>query len=415
MNGYIKRRAWFAATLLLGCLMLVIPAHAASFDCAKAATKVENLICGDTALSKLDEELNAAYKAALQDEGQAGSIKQAQKQWVKERNGCVDAGCVKRAYEARLSSLTVTHTPSGDAVATKPDTATPPPQAKVDTPTQSHVEEAVCLEPKIAWRNYEWTLITGNGIAVCEEMLAYVKSRPKDIAPPTCPEERLPSNGNWKRPESRILREEEKQAILRDIPERWRQKPGGPITYEQQIKSTKMLRVIRGDITRDGIPESLLAFGRSDDYRQMCERSKRCARTEEIFRNGIVLTSDSYNLLPMNDEGTQVDWSHRTAGAASMPMGGELIFYKGMPYWMTGASWSQNLHDNFTHRAPRPDYAYSAIFMLSEIFVGSKNRDDKGPNFKDVTTITMQYDPESNEVCRFGYFHRDNLKQNPPK
>lgn len=82
MNGYIKRRAWFAATLLLGCLMLVIPAHAASFDCAKAATKVENLICGDTALSKLDEELNAAYKAALQDEGQAGSIKQAQKQWV---------------------------------------------------------------------------------------------------------------------------------------------------------------------------------------------------------------------------------------------------------------------------------------------------------------------------------------------
>lgn len=42
---------------LLGLLVLALPAQAASFDCAKAGTKVEKLICGDVELSKLDEEL----------------------------------------------------------------------------------------------------------------------------------------------------------------------------------------------------------------------------------------------------------------------------------------------------------------------------------------------------------------------
>ncbi len=90
---------------LLGSLVVALPAQAASFDCAKAATKVEKLICGDAALSKLDEELNAAYKAALQDVKNADTVKQAQKQWIKERNGCANADCVKQSYGTRLATL----------------------------------------------------------------------------------------------------------------------------------------------------------------------------------------------------------------------------------------------------------------------------------------------------------------------
>jgi uncharacterized protein len=96
------RKAVIASVLLLLCLTAA-SAHAASFNCVKAAAKVEKLICSDAALSKLDEELSAAYKTALQDEKQAGSVRQAQKQWVKERNSCSDVACVKRAYETRLS------------------------------------------------------------------------------------------------------------------------------------------------------------------------------------------------------------------------------------------------------------------------------------------------------------------------
>jgi len=395
--------------VLSGSLMLALSVQAASFDCSKAQTKVEKLICGDAELSKLDEELNAAYTAALQDEKQADFTRQTQKQWMKERNVCADAGCVKSTYEARLHALLK----GGES--TKQGVASQPAPSKAEAPNQLQAEQTACLAPKIDWRNYEWTLITGNGLPVCEEMLTYVKSRPKDIAPPTCPEERLPPNGNWTRPEARILSEEEKQALLRDIPERWRQIPNGPVSYEQQIKSTKVLRVIRGDITRDGMPESFLAFGRNDDYRQTCETSKHCARIEAIFKNGIALTSDSYNILPMNDEGTQVDWSHKTVGSASTPRGGGLNFYKGLPYWMSPVSWNQDSNDNFS-RWPRPDQPYSNIFSLSEIGVGTGNtKIGDTPNFKDVTTITMQYDPESNDVCRFGYFHRNNLKQNLPK
>lgn len=406
MNGVIKKEVGLVVALL-GMWVTALPAQAASFDCGKAATKVEMLICSDSAISKLDEDLAAAYKTALHDEKQAEAIRQAQKQWLKERNGCADAACVKRAYETRQSSLN-----SRVIFGAKQNDSTPTGQAKV-AQTPPPVEEAACIAPKIDWRNYEWTLISGKGLAICEEMLVYVKSRPKNIAPPTCPEERLPPNDNWTRPESRTLSEAEKQALLRDIPERFRQKSKGPVSYEQQIKSTKLLRVIRGDITRDGVPESFLAFGRADDYRHTCESSKRCARPEEIFKKGIVLTSDAYELLPTNDEGTQVNWEHRVVGFAPMLMGGELIFYKGLPYWMEGVSWSQNTHDDFAHYSTRPDDPYSAIFGLHGLghyVIGQNGGAVKPAPFSDVQNLMGDGDS-----CEFGYFHHNNLKQHPPK
>jgi uncharacterized protein YecT (DUF1311 family) len=97
-----------------GLLSVVLPlciagnGQAASFDCAKASTKIEKIICDNPEISKLDDELSASYKTALQDEKQADAIREAQKQWIKGRNSCADAACVKRAYEMRLSSLDFT-------------------------------------------------------------------------------------------------------------------------------------------------------------------------------------------------------------------------------------------------------------------------------------------------------------------
>lgn len=100
-------------TTLVLCLMLVAgglgawDALAASFDCAKAGTKVENIICNNWEISKLDVDLAVRYKASLEDQTKAESIKQAQKRWLKERNACSDAECVKRAYETRLTQLSI--------------------------------------------------------------------------------------------------------------------------------------------------------------------------------------------------------------------------------------------------------------------------------------------------------------------
>jgi len=104
MSGYLKRKSWVAAALF-GVLVTALPAQAASFDCAKAGTQVEKLICGDPEISKFDEELSAAYKTALQDKSQADAIKQAQKQWMKERNGCADADCLEISYRSRIDEL----------------------------------------------------------------------------------------------------------------------------------------------------------------------------------------------------------------------------------------------------------------------------------------------------------------------
>ena len=105
--GRLLLKTVLICTLLLG---LTITVQAASFDCAKATTKIEKMICADPELSKLDEEMSKIYKTAQQDEKQAESIRQTQKQWMKVRNSCTDAACVKRAYEMRLSSLTVKQT-----------------------------------------------------------------------------------------------------------------------------------------------------------------------------------------------------------------------------------------------------------------------------------------------------------------
>lgn len=101
----MKQTTW----IVFGWLVLSVAAQAASFDCAKAQSVVEHLICDNPELSKLDEELNAAYKTALQDVEPTDSIRQAQKQWMKERNGCVDAVCVKGAYITRLALLRSSH------------------------------------------------------------------------------------------------------------------------------------------------------------------------------------------------------------------------------------------------------------------------------------------------------------------
>jgi uncharacterized protein YecT (DUF1311 family) len=98
----MKRIAW----IILGCLTLVASTHATSFDCAKAGNQTEKIICSDERLSKLDDELNSAYRAAIKDESQSLTIKQTQKQWMKDRNDCPNADCVIRAYQKRLSELT---------------------------------------------------------------------------------------------------------------------------------------------------------------------------------------------------------------------------------------------------------------------------------------------------------------------
>jgi cytohesin len=92
--------------IIFGGLMVSFSAHAASFNCAKAATKIEKMICADSSLSKIDEELNAAYKVGLKGPKLLPKgYKQAQRQWIKQRDVCENEACLKLTYKARLQAL----------------------------------------------------------------------------------------------------------------------------------------------------------------------------------------------------------------------------------------------------------------------------------------------------------------------
>lgn len=102
------RRLWVGLALVA---LAASPAQAASFDCAKAATAVEHMICGNPEISNLDSAMAEAYttlhdSASLVDEdGLADLVRQSQRDWLTRRNECQTEACLLTAYQDRLAAL----------------------------------------------------------------------------------------------------------------------------------------------------------------------------------------------------------------------------------------------------------------------------------------------------------------------
>lgn len=78
----------------------------ATFDCAKATTKIEKQICADAKLSALDEKLNGVYRNVLAQSAIPQKTKNQQREWIKNfRDVCKDAVCLEQAYTSRISDL----------------------------------------------------------------------------------------------------------------------------------------------------------------------------------------------------------------------------------------------------------------------------------------------------------------------
>lgn len=100
-----KTRYVYRLTVVLLCLLCPVAARAASFDCSRATTRIEKMICSDAELSKLDEALGAVYSEALKKAPDAAALKQRQFEWLKEQNRCKDSVCLKKLYKQRVSDL----------------------------------------------------------------------------------------------------------------------------------------------------------------------------------------------------------------------------------------------------------------------------------------------------------------------
>lgn len=77
----------------------------ASFDCAKAASKIEKLTCSTPENGDADRRLASAYRSAAAKSSDPAALKQQQREWLKERNACNDAACLLKTTEARIQAL----------------------------------------------------------------------------------------------------------------------------------------------------------------------------------------------------------------------------------------------------------------------------------------------------------------------
>src|SRR6267142_1040374 len=112
------------------CLLFIATgslAQAASFDCTKTSTSIENLICSDNQISDLDSQLTQSYKKSLTTSANTDSLKSEQRAWLSTvRNKCQDASCLKQAYADRIEAL------NGNTNASTPkDIALPMPQTAI--------------------------------------------------------------------------------------------------------------------------------------------------------------------------------------------------------------------------------------------------------------------------------------------
>lgn len=100
-----------ALLVSLGCcasiLTLPMGAAAQSFDCRKASTATEKMICADPEISTLDLQLAEKYKVLLSADAQnRNGVIAVQARWLIEtRNVAARAAALKQAYKDRIEVL----------------------------------------------------------------------------------------------------------------------------------------------------------------------------------------------------------------------------------------------------------------------------------------------------------------------
>ncbi|MEP4293644.1 MAG: lysozyme inhibitor LprI family protein [Rhizobiaceae bacterium] len=107
----MKPTQWTSLVGLMALMFWAIPNPtfaAPSFDCAKASSRVEKLICARPGLAQLDSDLADAYRTALRDVSWSSAnrrIRAEQKDWIARRNQCQNAKCLRRLYHSRIGAL----------------------------------------------------------------------------------------------------------------------------------------------------------------------------------------------------------------------------------------------------------------------------------------------------------------------
>lgn len=143
----MKHSRELAGALTAAVVILLSPfaGYAASFDCTKAVSQIEKLICAEDELSRLDDELAAAYRAVSGAPSAADQVRRDQRQWLTVRNACRDRACIKSAYDRRRAELRAALDPTsqpGKPVAAPVTDAKPSIQAPAISATPGELQDS---------------------------------------------------------------------------------------------------------------------------------------------------------------------------------------------------------------------------------------------------------------------------------
>jgi len=97
-------------SLCIAAILIFVSAgsNAASFDCKKAKTETEKIICSSPALSKLDQELAKTYRSALLKDFDKTQFQKDQRSWLKWRDFgqcATEITCLEEHYRNRLIEI----------------------------------------------------------------------------------------------------------------------------------------------------------------------------------------------------------------------------------------------------------------------------------------------------------------------
>jgi uncharacterized protein len=109
-------------------------AQAASFDCSKAVSRTDHMICDDVSLNMLDGQLKAAYAGALDRSNDPERVTAKQKAWLKERDSCPDQQCMIAAYQRQIGRLS--------KISDEPVTCAGATTTEVDACTKAYADRA---------------------------------------------------------------------------------------------------------------------------------------------------------------------------------------------------------------------------------------------------------------------------------
>ena len=130
----------------------------ASFDCNKAASAAEIMICGpyESRLRSRDRDLAALYAIA---KARGKTTARGQRIWLRSRNRCADAACIEQAYDARI---TVLFARTAGPVAVAPDETWEFAEDVLPVTEEMRASALYArLRPALVWASMQSVAITG--------------------------------------------------------------------------------------------------------------------------------------------------------------------------------------------------------------------------------------------------------------